>query len=45
MRTQGSTKIQQLFEVHFAERGLTTQTTPFNGRSDYGPFIAVRSHS
>ena len=41
-RAQGSANIQRLFETHFEERGLTYQTTPFNGRSDYGPFIEVR---
>jgi len=40
---QGSANIQRLFETHFEERGLTYQTTPFNGRSDYGPFIEVRA--
>lgn len=37
----GSGAIEQLFLDYFASQGLPTAPTPFNGRSDYGPFIAV----
>ena len=37
----GSGKIERVFERYFAARGLPTEPTPFDGRSDYGPFIAV----
>ena len=37
----GSGAIEQLFLDYFASQGLQTEPTPFNGRSDYGPFIAV----
>lgn len=37
----GSGVIEQLFVDFFAAQGLATEPTPFNGRSDYGPFIAV----
>jgi len=36
----GSAQIEQVFLDYFASRGLATSPTPFNGRSDYGPFIA-----
>lgn len=36
----GSGAIEQMFLEYFASQGLTTEPTPFNGRSDYGPFIA-----
>jgi Zn-dependent M28 family amino/carboxypeptidase len=36
----GSGKIERVFERYFAAKGLPTDPTPFNGRSDYGPFIA-----
>ncbi|HKY53991.1 MAG TPA: M28 family peptidase, partial [Anaerolineales bacterium] len=29
------------FLDYFASQGLVNEPTPFNGRSDYGPFIAV----
>ena len=37
----GSAKIERVFKRYFAARGLPTAPTPFEGRSDYGPFIAV----
>jgi Zn-dependent M28 family amino/carboxypeptidase len=37
----GSAQIEALFNEYFAGQGLATDPTPFNGRSDYGPFIAV----
>jgi Zn-dependent M28 family amino/carboxypeptidase len=36
----GSDVIEQLFIDYFASQGLASAPTPFNGRSDYGPFIA-----
>jgi Zn-dependent M28 family amino/carboxypeptidase len=35
----GSDVIEQEFLDYFARQGLPTQPTPFDGRSDYGPFI------
>jgi Zn-dependent M28 family amino/carboxypeptidase len=40
---KGSTIIQQLFEHYFESHWLPYTLTPFNGRSDYGPFINVHS--
>ena len=37
----GSGQIEQLFLDYFAAQGLATEPTAFDGRSDYGPFIAV----
>jgi Zn-dependent M28 family amino/carboxypeptidase len=37
----GSGQIEALFSNYFAGQGLATDPTPFDGRSDYGPFIAV----
>lgn len=37
----GSANIEYVFQNYFAEIGLSTETTAFDGRSDYGPFIAV----
>ena len=37
----GSGAIEQLFLDYFASQGLEAAPTPFNGRSDYGPFIAA----
>ncbi len=37
----GSGQIEALFSTYFAGLGLATDPTPFDGRSDYGPFIAV----
>ena len=31
--------IQELFERWFSSQGLSTVTVPFDGRSDYGPFL------
>jgi hypothetical protein len=39
----GSGQIEQVFLDYFAGQGLATEPTPFSGRSDYGPFIAVGS--
>jgi Zn-dependent M28 family amino/carboxypeptidase len=35
----GSGEIERVFEDYFASQGLASEETPFNGRSDYGPFI------
>jgi Zn-dependent M28 family amino/carboxypeptidase len=37
----GSGAIEQMFLDYFASQGLITEPTPFDGRSDYGPFIAA----
>ncbi|MDP1848154.1 MAG: M28 family peptidase [Solirubrobacteraceae bacterium] len=37
----GSGAIEDLFNSYFASRGLAFEPTPFDGRSDYGPFIAA----
>jgi Zn-dependent M28 family amino/carboxypeptidase len=37
----GSDRIERTFVDYFAELGLATEPTAFDGRSDYGPFIAV----
>jgi Zn-dependent M28 family amino/carboxypeptidase len=37
----GSAKIERVFNRYFAAKGLATEPTAFDGRSDYGPFIAV----
>ncbi len=37
----GSAEIEQIFNDYFASQGLATEPTAFDGRSDYGPFIAV----
>ncbi|HEY1273481.1 MAG TPA: M28 family peptidase [Thermoleophilaceae bacterium] len=37
----GSADIEDIFLDYFAGRGLANEPTPFDGRSDYGPFIAV----
>jgi Zn-dependent M28 family amino/carboxypeptidase len=37
----GSGAIEQVFLDYFASQNLATDPTPFNGRSDYGPFIAA----
>ena len=37
----GSAQIEDLFTRYFASQGLETDPTAFDGRSDYGPFIAV----
>jgi Zn-dependent M28 family amino/carboxypeptidase len=37
----GSAQIEDVFNDYFASQGLETDPTPFDGRSDYGSFIAV----
>ncbi|WP_433556268.1 M28 family metallopeptidase [Pseudonocardia xinjiangensis] len=37
----GSAAIEDVFEKFFADRGLASEGTDFDGRSDYGPFIAA----
>ena len=38
---EGSGEIERVFYDYFQSQGLATEQTPFSGRSDYGPFIAV----
>ena len=37
----GSGTIEKVFNDYFDSQGLAKSPTPFSGRSDYGPFIAV----
>ncbi|GAA0906520.1 M28 family peptidase [Virgisporangium aurantiacum] len=37
----GSTQIEQVIRAKFTALGVTMDDTDFDGRSDYGPFIAV----
>jgi Zn-dependent M28 family amino/carboxypeptidase len=37
----GSGRIERIFNEFFASQQLATEPTAFDGRSDYGPFIAV----
>jgi Zn-dependent M28 family amino/carboxypeptidase len=37
----GSAQIEELFTDYFSDRDLATAPTAFDGRSDYGPFIAA----
>ncbi|GAA1026969.1 hypothetical protein GCM10009557_06510 [Virgisporangium ochraceum] len=37
----GSTQIEQVIRAKFTSYGITMDDTDFDGRSDYGPFIAV----
>ncbi len=37
----GSGNVESVFTDYFASQGLQTEPTAFDGRSDYGPFIAV----
>jgi hypothetical protein len=37
----GSDVIEQIFVDYFESQGLASEPTAFDGRSDYGPFIAV----
>ncbi len=37
----GSANVEDVFLKYFADEGLATEPTAFDGRSDYGPFIAV----
>jgi len=39
----GSGAIEQAFTGYFTGQGLASEPTPFNGRSDYGPFITTTS--
>ncbi len=41
MGPPGSDVIEQYFAGYFESLGLASEETPFNGRSDYGPFIAA----
>jgi Zn-dependent M28 family amino/carboxypeptidase len=38
---EGSGEIERVFTDYFASQGLASSETPFSGRSDYGPFIAI----
>ena len=38
---EGSAQIERLFLEYFADQGLVTKPTAFDGRSDYGPFLEV----
>jgi Zn-dependent M28 family amino/carboxypeptidase len=38
---EGSAQIEKRFEQFYSERGIPFKGTDFDGRSDYGPFIAV----
>jgi Zn-dependent M28 family amino/carboxypeptidase len=38
---EGSDDIEAMFLEYFASQGLPTEPTAFDGRSDYGPFIAA----
>jgi Zn-dependent M28 family amino/carboxypeptidase len=37
----GSAQIEDVFNRYFASQGLESEPTAFDGRSDYGPFIAA----
>ncbi len=37
----GSGELESVFTTYFASQGLATEPTAFDGRSDYGPFIAA----
>lgn len=37
----GSAQIETVFTDYFSAQGLATEPTAFDGRSDYGPFIAA----
>jgi Zn-dependent M28 family amino/carboxypeptidase len=37
----GSGAIEQVWVDYFASQGLLAESTPFSGRSDYGPFITI----
>ncbi|GGO81648.1 aminopeptidase [Marinobacterium nitratireducens] len=37
----GSANIEKVFEDYFASAGMPVEPTAFDGRSDYGPFIAL----
>ncbi|MEE2031009.1 M20/M25/M40 family metallo-hydrolase [Rhodococcus chondri] len=38
---EGSAGIERIFARYFADRGIDVDGTDFDGRSDYGPFVAV----
>ena len=38
---EGSDAIEQTFNAYFASQGQAVAPTAFDGRSDYGPFIAI----
>jgi Zn-dependent M28 family amino/carboxypeptidase len=38
---EGSAQIEEVFTDYFESRGLASEPTDFDGRSDYGPFIAA----
>lgn len=38
---EGSAQIEKVFEAYYTSKSLTFQGTDFDGRSDYGPFIAA----
>lgn len=38
---EGSAQIEEVFTDYFDRRGLASEPTDFDGRSDYGPFIAA----
>ena len=40
----GSGTIEQTFADYFTSQGLASEPTPFNGRSDYGPFPTSPAH-
>jgi Zn-dependent M28 family amino/carboxypeptidase len=40
----GSAEIEQIFLDYFDSVGLETEPTPFDGRSDYGPFITPEAY-
>jgi len=40
----GSAEIEQVFLDYFESVGLETEPTPFDGRSDYGPFITPEAY-
>ncbi len=39
--SKASGVIQAVFEQYAQSRGIATEPTPFTGRSDYGPFLAL----
>ena len=41
----GSAEIEQMFLDYFEDQGLANEPTAFDGRSDYGPFIAAGIHA
>ncbi len=41
VRPDGSDVVEDVSNGYFAGKGLPTEPTAFDGRSDYGPFIDV----